>query len=131
MIDIKFKGQIESLPGKVGQYVTGLLSESQGHCGQPEPGWYISNSAGMPWAYKVIPQTVTIIKPKKPDSRFTFEKSWCPFEYQECIGPKCEIHTGKGCSIRIITDAAKDIAQYLKTLDRTMTQILGQLKVRK
>jgi hypothetical protein len=51
--EIKFRGL-----GVHGKWAYGLLSISQGHEGQPEPGYYISNSAGMPWAYKVIPESV-------------------------------------------------------------------------
>lgn len=50
---IKFKGLTIN-----GRWVCGLLSESKGYAGQPEKGFYISNSAGMPWAYQVRPETV-------------------------------------------------------------------------
>lgn len=44
-----------------GEVVEGLLSESQGHGSQPkEAGFYISNRAGMPWAYHVRPETIRI-----------------------------------------------------------------------
>lgn len=36
----------------------GLLAKSAGLTGQPEAGVYISNSAGNPYAYKVIPESV-------------------------------------------------------------------------
>src|SRR3990172_1764231 len=41
-----------------GEWVIGLLSISQGVGSQPEKGHYISNSSGMPWAYRVQPKTV-------------------------------------------------------------------------
>ncbi len=47
------------------QWVQGLLSISQGFSGQPEKGYYISNSAGMPWAYQVIPNSVSLYLWKK------------------------------------------------------------------
>ena len=50
---IKFRGKSIN-----GEWHYGLLSISQGKPGQPEAGYYISNSAGMPWAYQVIPETV-------------------------------------------------------------------------
>jgi len=37
-----------------GTEVEGLLSVSQGHNGHPEKGYYISNSAGSPWAYRIV-----------------------------------------------------------------------------
>lgn len=53
-MEIKFRGLNDS--GKNWYY--GLLSISRGLQGQPKVGYYISNRAGMPWAYKVIPETV-------------------------------------------------------------------------
>ena len=53
MREIKFRGQTIT-----GEWVHGLLSISQGKSGQPEKGIYISNRAGMPWAYQVRPETV-------------------------------------------------------------------------
>lgn len=41
-----------------GEWRIGLLSISQGLSGQPEKGQYLSNDAGMPWAYQVRPETV-------------------------------------------------------------------------
>ncbi len=41
-----------------GDWVYGLISLSKGSDGQPEKGYYISNRAGMPWAYQVRPETV-------------------------------------------------------------------------
>jgi len=52
--EIKFRGLTIN-----GKWCYGLLSISQGCSGhQPEKGYYISNSAGMPWAYQVRPETV-------------------------------------------------------------------------
>ncbi len=54
MRDIRFRGLSVN-----GDWYYGLLSESQGGRGhQPPKGFYISNSAGMPWAYEVRPETV-------------------------------------------------------------------------
>lgn len=43
-----------------GEWVSGLLSISRGLLipGQPAAGYYISNNAGMPWAFQVRPETV-------------------------------------------------------------------------
>ena len=54
MREIKFRGLSVS-----GEWYIGLLSHSTGAKGQTVPeGWYISNKAGMPWAYQVRPETV-------------------------------------------------------------------------
>ncbi len=54
MRQIKFRGI--TLGGDV---VAGLLSKSHQKKGStPEPGFYISNSCGMPWAYAVRPETI-------------------------------------------------------------------------
>ena len=53
MREIKFRGMRIK-----GEWAYGLLSISQGYPGQPEVGYYISNSCGMPWAYSVRPETV-------------------------------------------------------------------------
>jgi hypothetical protein len=53
MREIKFRGQTVN-----GEWQYGLLSQSFGKRGQPTKGWYISNSVGMPWAYKVRPETI-------------------------------------------------------------------------
>lgn len=53
MRDYKFRGQSIN-----GDWHYGLLSISQGKSGQPPAGYYISNSAGMPWAYHVRPETL-------------------------------------------------------------------------
>jgi hypothetical protein len=53
MREIKFRGLSVN-----GDWYYGLLSISQGHSGQPAAGYYISNKAGMPWAYHVRPDTV-------------------------------------------------------------------------
>jgi hypothetical protein len=53
MREIKFRGQDVN-----GHWHIGLLSISQARTGQPEKGYYISNSAGSPWAYQVRPDTV-------------------------------------------------------------------------
>lgn len=53
MREIKFMGQTLN-----GEWVVGLLSISQGKSRQPDKGYYISNSVGMPWAYAVRPETV-------------------------------------------------------------------------
>ena len=42
-----------------GLVVHGLLSISQGISPQPPAGHYISNSAGMPWAFCVRPETIS------------------------------------------------------------------------
>ena len=45
-----------------GNWVIGRLSESLGYENQPkELGYYISNTCGSPWAYLVIPSTITYI----------------------------------------------------------------------
>jgi|GEM_PF-1726130 len=51
--EIKFRGLSIN-----GFWYYGLLSISQGLAGQPPAGYYISNDAGMPWAYNVRPETV-------------------------------------------------------------------------
>jgi len=51
--EIKFRGKCIN-----GEWVAGLLSISQGTLTQPEKGYYISNSVGMPWAYQVRPESV-------------------------------------------------------------------------
>jgi len=52
-----FKGQDIN-----GQWYEGLLSISRGYePEQPAMGCYISNGAGMPWAYLVRPETVTLV----------------------------------------------------------------------
>jgi hypothetical protein len=51
--DIKFRGM-----DIMGRWFIGLVSISQGKNGQPAPGYYISNSAGQPWAYQVRPETI-------------------------------------------------------------------------
>lgn len=53
MREIKFRGMDIN-----GNWYHGLLSISQGYKGQPEKGYYISNSGGMPWAYQVRPETI-------------------------------------------------------------------------
>jgi len=53
MREIKFRGMDIS-----GEWHYGLLSISQGKGSQPPIGCYISNRAGMPWAYAVRPETV-------------------------------------------------------------------------
>lgn len=54
MREIKFRGMLAN-----GGWVFGLLSVSPGKdSGRPEKGHYISNGAGMPWAYQVRPETV-------------------------------------------------------------------------
>ena len=88
---------------------------------------------------------------KKPDSRFTFEKGYCPFvppigpepitgkvDYWYCTGPKCELwmveqNQGRdlGCSIRIQAGATRNIAGSLRVIDKTLLQILGHLKTNK
>lgn len=51
--EIKFRGLSIN-----GDWYYGLLSISQGKGTQPAVGYYISNSAGMPWAYQVRPESV-------------------------------------------------------------------------
>lgn len=41
-----------------GKWVYGLLSQSTGKQNQPDEGYYISNSAGSPWAYQIRPETI-------------------------------------------------------------------------
>jgi uncharacterized phage protein (TIGR01671 family) len=53
MREIKFRGKSIN-----GDWYCGLLSESKGYNSQPEKGFYISNSAGMPWAYQIRPETM-------------------------------------------------------------------------
>ncbi len=53
MREIKFRGMRLS-----GNWAYGLLAISKHYPGQPERGYYISNSCGMPWAYSVRPETV-------------------------------------------------------------------------
>jgi len=53
MRKIKFRGKAVN-----GEWYYGLLSLSHAHNGQPPLGYYISNSNGMPWAYRVRPETV-------------------------------------------------------------------------
>ncbi|MFW5804703.1 MAG: YopX family protein [bacterium] len=53
MREIEFRGKSVN-----GEWYYGLLSISQGKSGQPKKGYYISNKAGMPWAYQIIPETV-------------------------------------------------------------------------
>lgn len=54
MRQIKFRGKSIN-----GDWHFGLLSYSDGSRGHTVPeGWYISNKAGMPWAYQVRPETV-------------------------------------------------------------------------
>jgi len=60
----KFRGQ-----GINGDWFTGLLSISHGLGGQPKSGYYICNSCGMPWAYNVRPETVTLISSPAPPDR--------------------------------------------------------------
>ena len=52
---MKYKFKAQTIGG---DWVEGYLSQSQG---QPhiEDGFYISNSAGAPWAYGVRPETIT------------------------------------------------------------------------
>jgi hypothetical protein len=52
-MDYKFKAQTV-----YGDWVEGYLSKAQG-LQHIEYGFYISNSVGMPWAYKVKPETIT------------------------------------------------------------------------
>lgn len=53
MRQYRFRGQ-----GIAGEWYHGLLAQSVGFPGQPDEGMYISNSAGLPYAYQVIPKTV-------------------------------------------------------------------------
>ena len=132
MINIKFKGQ-----GENGDWFVGMLSISQGCEGQPEEGWYISNSCGMPWAYKVDPQTVEVIRIRKPDSRFDFEKRLCPRVFGQefrnpdlylCRGPKCEIWIeDQGCAERMQAEYYKELCGPQKTADETLEGILKNI----
>ena len=241
MKDIKYRGLEMDDEGKWfnGRWVYGLLSISQGCKGQPLPGYYISNSAGMPWAFRILPESLGQyiglrdkqkteifeddiimgdnggvaevgyvpnhfslypedvyksddklidemrdgfnspsatprdiltnievignghdgfkddkyyeddykpgVKMRKPDSRFTFEKGFCPLMGTEdpgrdeyCIGPKCELWNERGCSFRVgsitsgsIAGTLKDISGSLNGIEKVLIQILGQLKTRK
>lgn len=53
MREIKFRGQC--LDGK---WVYGMLAHAMVKVGNVDPGYYISNSAGRPFAYAVRPETV-------------------------------------------------------------------------
>ncbi len=53
MREIMFRAKLLS-----GEWVTGLLSQSQGNLRQPERGYYISNSGGYPWAFSARPETI-------------------------------------------------------------------------
>jgi len=53
MREIKFRGKSIN-----GEWYYGLVSLSHARNGQPPLGYYISNSSGMPWAYRVRPETV-------------------------------------------------------------------------
>lgn len=56
MREIRFRGKTIG-----GEWVYGLLSQSFAKHGQPkEKGFYISNRAGMPWAYHVRPETISL-----------------------------------------------------------------------
>ena len=132
MIRIRFKGQGES-----GEWFSGLLAISQGHQGQPEAGHYISNAAGMPWAYKVIPETIEIINRSKVDSRFEFEKKSCPFYDGKCGGTNCELWIEKhnGCARRIQAEATKGqhlnlerAADSLNSIQRTLHSVVEQMR---
>ena len=78
---------------------------------------------------------------RKPDSRFTFEVEQCPINhFTECIGPKCGYwcEKEKGCATRIQVETARYLAlnlertaDALKSIEKIMLQILGQLKTRK
>ena len=54
MREIKFRGMAIH-----GDWFYGFLSHYTGKrlYGPTEPGWYISNSVGMPWAYQIRPET--------------------------------------------------------------------------
>ena len=41
-----------------GEWRGGLLAESTGYPGQVEKGVYISNTVGMPWAFRIRPETI-------------------------------------------------------------------------
>ena len=53
MRQYRFRGQ-----GITGEWYHGLLAQSVGFPRQPDEGMYISNSAGLPYAYQVIPESV-------------------------------------------------------------------------
>jgi len=48
-----FRGKSEA-----GEWHYGLLAQSAGFPGQPDEGMYISNMAGAPYAFNVIPESV-------------------------------------------------------------------------
>jgi hypothetical protein len=50
---IKFRGMTIG-----GDWVFGLLAENKQYKIAFEPGWYISNAAGVPFAYQVRPETI-------------------------------------------------------------------------
>lgn len=72
-----------------GEQVIGLLLISQGKQGQPPAGYYISNSAGMPWAYQVRPETIGQFSGfSDRKGRPIYEGDvLCP--WSESIGPYC------------------------------------------
>ena len=57
--DLRYKAQIEG--NKQGEWVKGILTVLYVNVGHVKAGCYISNKAHMPYAYKVIPETLTKI----------------------------------------------------------------------
>lgn len=77
MKEIKFRGK-----GINGEWYCGLLSISQGKPGQPAKGYYISNSVGMPWAYRVRPETVgRFIGSKDKNGKEIYENNIVKIDY--------------------------------------------------
>jgi len=98
--DIEFRGL--NVDGT--EWYVGLLSISQGKQGQPESGYYISNSCGMPWAFRVRPETVGQYAGLKDEGGFgvkVYEGDNISFTIFDCCYNETQ-HTGfvieyRGC----------------------------------
>ncbi len=95
----KFRGQSVN-----GDWYDGLLSISQGNNLQPEKGYYISNSGGMPWAYQVRPETIELLHcPKCKNIRYMDRN-----EVEKIFRNKVSNHFASGI---IFDPAIKDILE--------------------